>query len=56
MCGFAGERRFDGQLADVASVAAMTDTMARRGPDGAGVFQAGPLAVGQRRRSTRSSR
>ncbi|MEW6166159.1 MAG: N-acetylglutaminylglutamine amidotransferase [Pseudomonadota bacterium] len=49
MCGFAGERRFDGRLADVASVAAMTDTMARRGPDGAGVFQAGPLAVGQRR-------
>lgn len=49
MCGFAGERRFDGRLADMAAVARMNDDMARRGPDGAGLFQMGPLAVGQRR-------
>ncbi|NKF21096.1 N-acetylglutaminylglutamine amidotransferase [Solimonas marina] len=49
MCGFAGERRFDGQLADISAVARMTDAQARRGPDGAGLFQIGPLAVGQRR-------
>jgi asparagine synthase (glutamine-hydrolysing) len=49
MCGFAGERRYDGQLADIGAVAKMTDAQARRGPDGAGLFQMGPLAVGQRR-------
>ncbi|MDD3763032.1 MAG: N-acetylglutaminylglutamine amidotransferase [Nevskiales bacterium] len=49
MCGFAGERRFDGRLADTSAVARMTDAQARRGPDGAGLFQIGPLAVGQRR-------
>ncbi len=49
MCGFAGERRFDGQLADTAVVAAMTATMSRRGPDAGGTFSAGALAVGHRR-------
>lgn len=49
MCGFAGERRFDGQLADIGLVARMNDSHARRGPDGAGVYAQGPLAVGQRR-------
>ncbi|MGB1560242.1 MAG: N-acetylglutaminylglutamine amidotransferase [Sinimarinibacterium flocculans] len=49
MCGFAGERRYDGRLADTDAVAAMTATMARRGPDGAGTFSTGPLAVGHRR-------
>ncbi|WP_370307842.1 N-acetylglutaminylglutamine amidotransferase [Sinimarinibacterium flocculans] len=49
MCGFAGERRYDGRLADTDAVAAMTATMARRGPDGAGTFSSGPLAVGHRR-------
>jgi asparagine synthase (glutamine-hydrolysing) len=49
MCGFAGERRYDGRLADTDAVTAMTATMARRGPDGSGTFSAGPLAVGHRR-------
>lgn len=49
MCGFAGERRYDGVMADVVSVSKMNDTMARRGPDGAGIFQAGPLVAAQRR-------
>ena len=49
MCGFAGERRYDGRLADTDAVAAMAATMARRGPDGAGTFSTGPLAVGHRR-------
>ena len=49
MCGFAGERRYDQRSADVDAVARMTDTMTRRGPDGSGVFQMGPLAVGHRR-------
>jgi asparagine synthase (glutamine-hydrolysing) len=49
MCGFAGERRYDGRLADTDAVGAMTATMARRGPDGAGTFSAGALAVGHRR-------
>jgi asparagine synthase (glutamine-hydrolysing) len=49
MCGFAGERRYDGRLADTDAVGAMTATMARRGPDGVGTFSAGPLAVGHRR-------
>ena len=49
MCGFAGERRFDGCLADIALVARMNDSMAARGPDGAGLHAQGPLAVAQRR-------
>ncbi|WP_420427808.1 N-acetylglutaminylglutamine amidotransferase [Algiphilus sp.] len=49
MCGIAGERRFDGQMADIGLIARMNDCQAPRGPDGAGVFAQGPLAVGQRR-------
>jgi asparagine synthase (glutamine-hydrolysing) len=49
MCGFAGELRFDGGPADVAAVARMNATMERRGPDGAGVWQRGPLAMAHRR-------
>lgn len=49
MCGIAGERRFDGQMADIGLIARMNDSQAPRGPDGAGVFAQGPLAVGQRR-------
>jgi asparagine synthase (glutamine-hydrolysing) len=44
MCGFAGEHR-PGQRADVAAVEAMAATMAARGPDGAGSWSAGPVAL-----------
>src|SRR4051812_10524459 len=49
MCGIAGEVRFDGGMPDVAAVAAMCDTLARRGPDGSGGWQSGPVALGHRR-------
>lgn len=51
MCGFGGELRFDGHRASVATVAAMTDALAPRGPDGAGVHAQGPIAFGHRRLS-----
>ena len=49
MCGFAGEARFDSSCADVASVARMGDTLSRRGPDAAGVWQQGRVAFAHRR-------
>jgi asparagine synthase (glutamine-hydrolysing) len=49
VCGIAGELRVDGGLPDVAAVAAMCDTLARRGPDGSGGWQSGPVALGHRR-------
>ena len=49
MCGATGEIRLDGQTPDVAAVAAMAEAMARRGPDGAGVWSQGPVALGHRR-------
>ena len=49
MCGISGEVRFDGGIADVAAVAAMCDQLSRRGPDGAGAWQSGPVALGHRR-------
>jgi asparagine synthase (glutamine-hydrolysing) len=49
MCGFAGELRLDGSRPDVAAVDRMTQTMAARGPDAAGVWSHGPLALGHRR-------
>jgi len=48
MCGFAGEHR-PGERADVAAVERMAATMARRGPDGAGSWSSGPVALGHRR-------
>jgi asparagine synthase (glutamine-hydrolysing) len=48
VCGFAGELRRGG-VADVDAVTAMTDTMARRGPDSVGIWQQGPVAMGHRR-------
>src|SRR3954470_2857983 len=51
MCGLCGELRFDGARADVAAVAAMTDAMATRGPDGQGLWHEGPVAFGHRRLS-----
>ncbi|SIS14996.1 N-acetylglutaminylglutamine amidotransferase [Williamsia sterculiae] len=49
MCGICGEIRFDTATPDVAAVAAMTATMDRRGPDGAGVVAHGRVALGHRR-------
>jgi asparagine synthase (glutamine-hydrolysing) len=49
MCGFSGELRTDGRDADAAAVERMTKTMARRGPDGAGVYAQGRIALGHRR-------
>jgi asparagine synthase (glutamine-hydrolysing) len=49
MCGFAGELRFDGRAADLAAVERMSERMQRRGPDGYGVWQRGPLAFAHRR-------
>ncbi|MGI8535143.1 MAG: N-acetylglutaminylglutamine amidotransferase [Mycobacteriales bacterium] len=49
MCGFSGEVRRDGQPADVGAVARMTATMDDRGPDGSGLWSAGPVALGHRR-------
>jgi asparagine synthase (glutamine-hydrolysing) len=49
MCGIAGEIRFDGGVADVPAVARVSGAQQRRGPDGAGVHAAGPVALGHRR-------
>ena len=49
MCGFAGEMRFDGQPADLAAVERMSERMQRRGPDGCGAWQRGPVALAHRR-------
>src|SRR6267378_6216262 len=49
MCGIAGEVRNDGRLPDVAAVGRMVDSMDSRGPDGAGVWSAGGVALGHRR-------
>jgi asparagine synthase (glutamine-hydrolysing) len=51
MCGICGEIRFDGQSADVAAVARLTDAMASRGPDSDGLVAHGPIALGHRRLS-----
>jgi asparagine synthase (glutamine-hydrolysing) len=48
VCGFAGEHR-PGERADVAAVERMAATMARRGPDGAGSWSTGPIALAHRR-------
>ena len=49
MCGISGEIRLDGDVADVAAVAAMTRAMEPRGPDGSGLWSQGPVALGHRR-------
>jgi asparagine synthase (glutamine-hydrolysing) len=51
MCGFSGELRLDGRTPDLGAVARMTATMEARGPDGEGVWSAGPIALGHRRLS-----
>src|SRR6202140_4020734 len=49
VCGATGEVRLDGRPPDVAAVAAMTAVMTPRGPDGAGVWSQGRVALGHRR-------
>jgi asparagine synthase (glutamine-hydrolysing) len=49
MCGAAGEVRLDGRVPDVAAVSAMAEVMAPRGPDSAGVWSQGRVALGHRR-------
>jgi len=51
MCGLCGELRFDGGTPDMAAIERMSDKLARRGPDDAGTYQNGPLALGHRRLS-----
>lgn len=50
MCGFAGEIT-RGREADVAAVARMGDAVRRRGPDGAGTWARGGIALAHRRLS-----
>ena len=49
MCGIAGEIGFDRPATDTAALARMTDAMAPRGPDAAGLFAQGNVALGHRR-------
>ena len=49
MCGATGEVRLDGQAPDVSAVSAMAEAMAPRGPDAAGVWSQGRVALGHRR-------
>ncbi len=49
MCGATGEVRLDDRAPDLAAVAAMAQVMAPRGPDGAGVWSQGRVALGHRR-------
>ena len=49
MCGICGSVTFDGTMADPSEVARMTDSMAPRGPDGAGLHHQGRVACGHRR-------
>jgi asparagine synthase (glutamine-hydrolysing) len=49
VCGFAGEVRFDGRAVDVDALRKMSDRMAARGPDSAGLWQRGPVGLAHRR-------
>ena len=49
MCGIAGERRFDGIAPVRETIERMSMRLARRGPDGAGYWQNGPVAFAHRR-------
>jgi asparagine synthase (glutamine-hydrolysing) len=51
VCGFCGEIRFDDRPIDLAALAAVNAVMEPRGPDGSGLFQQGPIALGHRRLS-----
>jgi asparagine synthase (glutamine-hydrolysing) len=49
VCGATGEVRLDGQTPDITAVSAMAEAMAPRGPDAAGVWSQGRVALGHRR-------
>ena len=50
MCGICGEIRFrDGTMASGAAIERMSDAMAPRGPDGAGIVMRGRVGFGHRR-------
>ncbi len=49
MCGISGELRFDGAPPMQATLARMTQRLARRGPDDDGFYFDGPLGFGHRR-------
>ena len=51
MCGIAGEYVWGERLADAGAVARMLPALARRGPDGDGVWASGRVALGHRRLS-----
>ncbi len=51
MCGICGELRFDGRPSEPATIAAMNERLARRGPDDEGSHFIGPLGLGHRRLS-----
>ncbi|MDJ1158993.1 asparagine synthase (glutamine-hydrolyzing) [Chelatococcus sp. SYSU_G07232] len=51
MCGIAGIIRKDGAPVEAGVIAAMTDAVAHRGPDGAGILVEGPIGLGHRRLS-----
>ncbi len=49
MCGISGELRFDGRPVRPDLVAAMTQRLASRGPDGSGLWASSRVALGHRR-------
>jgi asparagine synthase (glutamine-hydrolysing) len=49
VCGATGEIRLDGKTPDVRAVTAMAEVMVPRGPDAAGVWSQGRVALGHRR-------
>ncbi|WP_455223006.1 N-acetylglutaminylglutamine amidotransferase [Kaarinaea lacus] len=51
MCGICGELRFDKHSAQLGAVQRMMDKLTRRGPDSAGHFSDGVIALGHRRLS-----
>jgi len=51
MCGIAGILNLDGRPVDRATLEAMTDALAHRGPDGEGFFLDGAVGLGHRRLS-----
>jgi asparagine synthase (glutamine-hydrolysing) len=51
MCGIAGILRFDGAQVRTETIVRMTDLIAHRGPDGAGVHVDGAVGLGHRRLS-----
>lgn len=49
MCGICGEIRFDGEMANLSAMEAMSKSMLKRGPDGEGLVRRGSFAFGHRR-------